>query len=155
MDARRAGAGVMLLAAGALAACAPIPQEAASPPPPRSTPSPSATASVPPKAGAFMVWIPRDETILGEVTAMRGSAQFGPFENPTGRVAVYIRCLGEGEVVVEIVDGASMTQQCQTDSADPGTRNTFDVWATDEVVITGSAENRALWTAAVTAIPKS
>lgn len=153
MSARLARAGAMLLAVTALAACAPTPQEASSPPPPRSSPSPSAAASAPPKADALMVSIPSDETILGEVPAMRGAAQFGPFENPTGRVALYIRCLGEGEVAVEIVDAASVTQPCQTDPDDPGTRNTLDVWATDGVVITGSAENTALWTAAVTAIP--
>jgi hypothetical protein len=147
---RAISAGALVIAAVALAACAPV-ERAAVPPTPRPDPSPTA----PTMAAPLTVVIPEYETVLGELAEMRGSAQAGPFENPTGRVALYIRCLGEGEVIVEIVGAASVEQPCQTDPDDQGTRNALDVWATDEVVVSGSAGSTARWAVAVTAIPNS
>lgn len=147
---RAISAGALVVAAVALAGCAPA-EHAALPPTPRPDPSPTAPTMTAP----LTVATPEDETVLGEVAEMRGSAHAGPFQNPTGRVALYIRCLGEGTVVVEIVGAASVEQPCQVDSDDQGTRNTLDVWATDEVVISGSAETTARWAVAVTAIPNS
>ena len=143
-------AGALIVAAVALAGCAPV-ERAAVPPTLRPDPSPNAPTTATP----LSVAIPEGEIVLGEVAEMRGSAQAGPFENLTGRVALYVRCVGEGEVVVEIVGAASVEQPCQTDPQDQGTRNTLDVWATDGVVISGSAEMTARWAVAVTAIPNS
>lgn len=147
---RAIAAGALVVAAVALAGCAPV-ERAAVPPTPRPDPSPTA----PTMASPLSVAIPEGETVLGELAEMRGSAQAGPFENPTGRVALYVRCLGEGKVVVEIVGAASIEQPCQTNPDDQGTRNALDVWATDEVVISGSAEMTSRWAVAVTAIPNS
>lgn len=155
MKAGHAGTVALLLVASALVACAPLPQDARSAPPAGPSSEPSAAASAPPTPEVLTVSIPRDETLLGELPAMSGSAQAGPFSNPTGRVALYIRCVGVGDVVVEIVGAAAVTQACQADADDPGSRNTLDVWATGDIVITGSAESTALWTAAVTSIPSS
>ncbi|KJQ52508.1 hypothetical protein [Microbacterium sp. SA39] len=148
---RAMSAGALVVAAVALAGCAPVERAAVAAP----TPSPDSLPTAPTRATPLSVAIPEGETVLGDVVEMRGSAQAGPFENPTGRVALYVRCLGEGEVVVEIVGNASVEQPCQTDPEDQGTRNTLDVWATDEVVISGSAEMTARWAVAVTAIPNS
>ncbi|WP_407361644.1 hypothetical protein [Microbacterium sp. LBN7] len=155
MKAVHAGAVSVLLVAGALVACAPMTPDPASAPSASPSSPPTATASAPPTSNVLTVSIPRDENLVGELPAMRGSAQAGPFDNPTGRVALYIRCVGEGDVVVEIIGAAAVTQACQGDPDDPGSRNMLDVGANEDIVITGSAESTALWTVAVTSIPNS
>lgn len=121
-------------------------------PPPRppvaSTP-PATPDAVPSTLDAQYV---ESEPLIGALSSVRGTDDVGPVPTRTGRVAVYIRCWGDGILHVEIDRSASLTQQCLRDEDDPGTPNTFDVIG-DEVRVTGSAENSNLWAIAVTEIP--
>ena len=92
------------------------------------------------------------EPLIGAMSSVRGTDDVGPVPARTGRVAVYIRCWGDGILHVEIDRSASLTQQCLRDETDPGTRNTFNIIG-DDVRVTGSADNGNLWAIAVTEIP--
>lgn len=116
--------------------------------------SPSPTASIPatgdPEPTVLRPeWIDA-ETLLIEAPSVRGSAEMGPFASQAGRIAVYVKCYGEGSLTVEIVDSAKFTQQCLIDKHDPGTRNQIQVANPDEVIIRGTAESSDLWAIAVT-----
>ena len=124
----------------------------------RPSPSVSATSEPTEQPAELRSMYTPGETLLGEISSARGTQELGPFSNQTGRVAVYIRCLGAGEIVVEVRGAASLTQQClsgENAADDPGTRNSIDVSAVESVLITGSAEDSNLWAVAVTVVPYS
>ena len=91
------------------------------------------------------------EPRIGTISSARGTEEIGPVPSRTGRVAVYIRCVGTGILTVEVVGSATFTQRCLVDARDPGTRNTLDISGSD-VHVTGVGDAEDIWAIAVTEI---
>lgn len=148
---KMAGMLVGLTSAGLLVGCAGTVIEAHS----TATPEPSATASplqTPPES--LHATYVKSGALLGEISSARGTSTVDVEPSETGRIAVYVRCYGEGVLTVEIEGAATFDQACITDSEDPGTVNSIDVRMLDKVVVRGSAENSNLWAVAVTEFPE-
>lgn len=67
-----------------------------------------------------------------------------------GRVVLYIRCYGTGELTIEVSGTAKITQPCVEIADDPGTLNQIQVLKPESFTVRGSADNSNLWSIAVT-----
>lgn len=142
----------LCMIAGAATACTPTEPATLTSPTPSDTatllsPEPTQTPS---ELEARYV---QSEPLLGKLDSIRGTAEIGPLSSSTGRIFIYIRCLGESDLHVEIAGAASFDQKCLTDPGDPGTLNSIDVSYVDEITVHGSADNANLWALAVTEAP--
>lgn len=116
------------------------------------TPAPTSTQTLMPNT--LEARYAFDEPLLGSVSSARGADAFRTGRVGTGRVAVYIRCVGEGSVVVDVEDTVTFTQPCVHSGEDArGTRNAVELYGTGPHTIAGSAGPKAIWAVAVTEIP--
>ncbi len=93
------------------------------------------------------------ERLLTRISSARGAeiAELPP--RSSDHLAVYIRCVGDGFVTIEISGVISFTQPCDSLEG-PGTRNTIDfASARRPLTVIGAMTGTAIWAVAVTEIP--
>ncbi len=120
---------------------------------PLPTPLPTSTWSVTVPAEALPAEHEPGEPLLGSVSSARGTAKFSIEPSTTGRVAVYIRCAGDGEISVRVGDFAGVTQQCAPGTDPTPTRDVVEheALAGDQpVTVTAEASDARIWAVAVT-----
>jgi hypothetical protein len=149
--ARGAAAAIVLLSLSACVSGAPHGGSTGSGGPAPATPvTGSASPTVSSTPTTLQSSYPATEQLIGELSSQRGINQLGPFPVTSDRVSVYIRCVGDGKVDVEIVGVASFANDCSPDDTDLGTQNTIDVRYVDSIVLRVSGDNTLLWAAALT-----
>lgn len=94
---------------------------------------------------------PSGETLIGQLSSQRGINEIGPFPVTSSSVYVYVRCLGQGTVNVEVAGVASFGNDCSTDASDLGTENELDVRFVKTISVRVTGDNSLLWALAVTA----
>ncbi len=96
---------------------------------------------------------PENEKLIVESSSHRGAAKLGPFTSKTGYIAVYVRCIGNSEIKIDISGVANFPQNCVNDPEDLGTKNSIDVRYADKFTITGEADASSIWAIAITEDP--
>ncbi|WP_162943714.1 hypothetical protein [Arthrobacter celericrescens] len=114
------------------------------------TPTPSPTPTMPTK---LLASYPENEKLIVESSSHRGAAKLGPFTSKTGYIAVYVRCIGNSEIKIDISGVANFPQNCVNDPEDLGTKNSIDVRYADKFTITGEADASSIWAIAITEDP--
>ena len=123
------------------------------PAPQTSTPSSPAGPDVDPSPTTATILdpdYPRSETLIASLASQHGIQEVGPFPVASERISIYVRCLGDGEVAVDVVDIGSFSVRCTDDDQDPGTGNTFDSRFAGSIRIRVSGDDSLLWALAVT-----
>ena len=93
------------------------------------------------------------ERLLISIGSARGTEIAELSSHDSKDLAVYIRCVGDGVVTVQVGGVVTFTQSCER-GIGPGTRNVIDFADTDRpLTIVGSVDGPAIWAVAVTEIP--
>jgi hypothetical protein len=146
------GAGLVLVCATLAGACTAgsTPRVADRPSPVAGTPRTSSAPSVPTTTAAAPV---AGEPVLGRLSSQRGTQTLGPYPVTTGGIAVYVVCVGTGELDVSIPGVGGFPQRCSPDGGDPGVRDAFDVRGVQSVTVQGQGDDSLLWGMTVTSVP--
>lgn len=123
---------------------------------PRPTPTPTSTWSVTVPAEALPAEHDPDEPLLGSVSSARGTAAFPIEPSSTGRIAIYVRCAGDGEINVRVGAFAGVTQQCSPGTDPAASRDVLahdDLRADGPLTVTATAPDARIWAVAVTELP--
>jgi len=116
-------------------------------------PRPSVTASSGPPAlpTEFLAYEPVEgERAVGTLATQTGINSLGPFTVASERVAVYVDCLGQGTVSVEISGVARFDNPCYPRVGPLGTRNELDMRYVDDYTVTVTATDEQLWALTIT-----
>lgn len=119
-------------------------------PRPSASTHPESTEPTANSSRAVIAEPPAGEKVLGQLENQRGTQQIGPVQSGSGRIAVYVTCVGTGVLQIDIPGVGSFPNKCDPTGSDPDIANTFDVRYVDSVTVTGTADDSLLWGLTVT-----
>ena len=99
-----------------------------------------------------LAYEPDNEPLVGTFSNQRGILSLGPFTPTTDRIAVYVDCVGGGQITLTIDGVGEFPNACGDDAVPVGTRNTFDVQHVDSYTVTINGEDDQLWAVSISAV---
>ena len=93
------------------------------------------------------------EKVLGQLSSQSSTARIGPFPRTTDNMAVYVVCVGAGQMNVVIPGVASFPLECDPKGKDPGIKNVIDVRIVKTITVQGQGDGDVLWGLTATAVP--
>lgn len=123
---------------------------------PLPTPLPTSSSTVTVPAEALAAEHDPDEPLLGSLSSARGTAEFTIEPSSTGRVAIYVRCAGDGEINVRVGAFAGVTQQCTPETDPAPIREVLahdGLRADGPLTVSATAADARIWAVAVTELP--
>ena len=85
------------------------------------------------------------EVTIGSLSSQTGVHTLGPFAVEGERLAVYVDCIGVGEVIIRISGVGRFNNPCNRRVGGMGTRNEFDMRFVTSYSITVSASEEQMW----------
>ena len=141
--ARQSALAVGLVLALALAGCSSLPFI-----PLPTTPAPTEPAALPTELVAYQPV--SGEVAVDSLSTQTGTQSLGPFPADSERIAVYVDCIGRGEVIIEIVGVGKFNNPCNRRGGGMGTRNEFDMRFVKDYSLRVSASDEQMWALTVT-----
>lgn len=87
------------------------------------TPEPSTSQSV----GPVLAYKPTNEKVLGSLDEQEGVNLVGPLTTDAPAIAVYLTCVGSGEIALQIPEVGDFPLVCDTDQSAGTIKNVFDI----------------------------
>ncbi|WP_394938452.1 hypothetical protein [Psychromicrobium sp. YIM B11713] len=94
-------------------------------------------------------WAPQ-EKLIASFTSQHTAMTVGPYSTRTGFIAVYINCVGKGDIEVSIPGSAGYTSTCSPDDSEPGIRNTSHIPASEKFTV--NVKSSDLWSLTISEI---
>jgi len=113
---------------------------------------PSRTVTEPPALPTeFLAYEPvPGERAVATLSTQTGINSLGPFRVASDRVAVYVDCIGEGTIAVDISGVARFDNPCYSRVGPLGTRNELDVRYVNDYEVTITATDEQMWAVTIT-----